>query len=225
MITAEKRRKKRKKTRNWLGIINEKPHFTIILGKKGSGKTQLALKLLLDPNGYCGRYSKIWFFSPTFRAQFESVWCVLDKKGIVVYEKVTAALLKRVIDEQEADDTGKQVLCVFDDNGEHLRHIDPEVVNTFVSNSRHYRISSVFLSQKMTQLPTIIRENADVYISFAALSYIGVQALWKEVALVEKKRFMEVFREATAKQYSFLCISSTGGQTSLYKNCSEVVAL
>jgi hypothetical protein len=77
----------------------------------------------------------------------------------------------------------------------------------------------------MTQLPTIIRENADVYISFAALSYIGVQALWKEVALVEKKRFMEVFRKATEKQYSFLCCSTVGGQTSLYKNCSEPVPL
>ena len=224
MVTAplRKRRKKLKTERMWKGIINWEPHVTIILGKKGSGKTQLFLKLLLDQNGYCGRYDKIYFFSPTFRVQFRKTWSILNKKGIIVYEDVTAELLQKIIDGHEPDGED-QVLVCFDDVGDSLKKIDSTVVSRFISNSRHARVSAVFLSQKLTYLPTLIRNDADVYISFAAISYLGVEALWREVSIVDKKTFMEIFREATEEQYSFLCCCTIGGKTALYKNCKDLI--
>src|SRR5438093_1058766 len=85
--------------------------------------------------------------------------------------------------------------------------------------------TQLFLKLKMTQLPTVIRENADVYLSFSSQTFLGLQALWKEVAIVERKKFMEIFRHATVEQYAFFCASQRGGKISCFKNCEEPIGL
>lgn len=194
-----------------------------MVGKKGSGKSHLFLKLLLNPQGYCCKYDRIIFVSPTFRTQFEGLWKALDPKGIKVYEDMSDGLLAQIISEQETSDT--TCLCVFDDLGEIWKHIDQSVLNRFISNSRHLRLSMVFLAQKLSQLSTIIRANTDCFVTFSACSQIELEALYREVSVVEKKQFLSMFRVVTRERFAFLCISIIGGKIGFYPNFGRQITV
>lgn len=195
----------------------------MIVGKKGSGKSNLFLQFLLNPSAYFRKYDRIIFISPTFRAQFEILWHKLDPQGIQVYDEVSQGLLAGIIHEQESN--GLQTLVCFDDNGEQLRHLAQAELNRFISNSRHLRLSCVFLCQKISQVPTIVRANTDCFVVFAACAQVELEALYREVSIVDKKRFLELFRETTQHEYAYLCISVQRGKIKFFKNCKEEIVL
>ena len=166
------RRKLPKKARSpCLGLISDKPHVTVFCGKKGSGKSRLFLECLLNENGYRNKYHQVVIISPTFRAQYHGLWERLSPLGIKVFDEVTEGLLTELIAQQENNDTN--LLVVFDDNGEVFKHIAQSSLNLFISNSRHLRLSCVFLAQKLSQLSTIIRANTDCFVCFSACSFVN----------------------------------------------------
>lgn len=193
----------------------------MIIGKKGSGKSKLFCDLLLDPQGYNKKYDRIIFISPTFRTQYEGLWKALDPKGITVYEEVSETLLTQIIEQQFGTD--KNCLVVFDDCGENLKHLPQEALNLFISNSRHLHLSVVFLNQRFIQIPTIVRANTDCFIVFSACSQTELDALYREVSIVDKKKFMQLFRSVTDKPYAYLCISVIAGKISFFANCKEPI--
>ena len=60
--------------RTYQGLINDRPHCTIFLGKKASGKTTLLLNLLLTIGGWFKIYNRVIIISSTFKDQYEKVW-------------------------------------------------------------------------------------------------------------------------------------------------------
>lgn len=186
-----------------------------LVGRKGSGKTQLCLKLLLEP--LRGVFDRIIIISPTFQAQFAQVWCKLDPKGVTVYEQVTEKLLLGILREQ-AEEGACKLLLISDDNGEDWKHVSPILVNKLISNSRHLHISCLFLAQKMTQLPTIVRANSDVFCVFQATSWLEQTALFNEVATCDRRSFDLMFHSATKEQYSFLVASVIEGRLRFYRS-------
>ena len=210
---------KRAKTTPLLGLINDKPHITLIVAKKGSGKSHLLLRFLLDPHAYYKKYDRIVFISPTFKTQYDSLWCALASKNIQVYEELSTSLLEKITRDQNNTDTN--VLVISDDEGEAWRHLDPSVLNSFISNSRHLRVSMVYLLQKITQVPTVVRANADCFIVFAACSELELNALYKEVSTVDKQTFLSVVRHVTSEPYAFLCISMQHGKIEFFANCQH----
>jgi len=148
---------------------------------------------------------------------------VLSPEGVTVFEEVDDALISRLIDEQAACDGERSLLVVFDDVGEVLRHTDPQLINRFVSNSRHLSISIVLLLQKLTQAPTIFRCNTDCFICFAACAEVELRALLNEVSILDRRRFYEMFRDTTQRPYGFLVISIQAGKISTYRDFKAVV--
>ena len=182
--------------------------MTLLVGKKGSGKSHLCCEWLLTH--WKGVYDEIIFISPTFRAQYDKLWKKLAPDGITVYEEVNEELFKSILKKVEAREG--DVLLVLDDLGAELRQLKEKTLNTLVSNSRHYRLSIVALHQRLTQAPTSIRANADSIVMFSANSYVEMDYLWKMVSTVEKKRFNKMFRSATVEPYSFMVslVTKTG---------------
>ena len=229
IVTKPTRKCKKRKypDKELLGLIRNRPHVTAIIGRKGSGKSQLMLDLLLNPRGFCGVYDEIIFISPTFESQFESLWSTLRPKGISVYENLTAELLDEIRMKQMQFQKSErpQILVIFDDNSELMRHLDSTTVNFFVSNSRHAHISCVFVCQKIMQMPTCVRCNTDSYITFSACSEIEINALFKEVSVVDKKRFLRLFREITLEPFAFFTITIVGGKLNFYKKFDEIINL
>jgi hypothetical protein len=185
------------------GIINDRSHRTLIAGRAGSGKTQLALKLLKTV--WKGCYSKVYIISPTFTAQFQKVWSQLDPEGIEVFFQMNDDLID-LLHQKCIENTklGLDSLILIDDCGEQLRQINTQAFNLFVSNSRHCRASIVHLVQKITQSPTVFRSSCDSIIAFGATSFLDREALWRELSTVDRKTFFAMFTKATSERYSFM---------------------
>ncbi len=206
-----------------LGLMNDDGAITLIVGKRRSGKTSLALRLLLDKRAFKNKFDRIIFFSPTFRGQYQKLWRALKPDGITVHEEVTDQLLQNVIDEQNAD-LDVATLLVFDDIADQLKHINTTVLGMLVCNSRQINLCMLVLSQKITNLPTVLRSQTDSYVAFGACSHREIMALADEASTVPRQQFVELFTRATAEPYNFLVIScGGGGKFQLFKNMAEPI--
>ena len=192
-----------------------------LVGKKGSGKSKLCLKLLTTWGGLRGVFDRVVIISPTFKAQFASLWSAIDPHGLEVYEEVNEMLLEAIILHQST--SSDKALIISDDNGEDWRRVAPSVTNKLISNSRHLHISCLFLAQKMTQLPVIVRSNADVFAVFQANSHLEQTALFNEVSTVDRRTFDRMFQTATEEQYSFLVSAVLEGKLRFFKNFSTEI--
>jgi hypothetical protein len=204
------------------GLINDRPHLTLICGRKGSGKSHLLVKLL--KTAWCGIYDEIIICSPTFQSQFTSLWSQLSPEGITVYNNLDAAFVEKLMADQSSSTTNS--LLILDDCGEDLRKVAPGVINKLVSNSRHYKLSIIALHQKLTQAPSIVRANADCFISFAACSFLEREALWKEVSTIPRKEFQQAYNLATQSKHGFLVSTiDKGGALKLYHDDFKTLVL
>ena len=199
----------------YLGLINNRPHITILAGKKGSGKTQLLVKLLRDKQGYRGVYDEVIIVSPTFHLQ--NVWNTIAKEGVTVYDEFSTGILEKIYNEKQSR-TNIQTLLILDDNGDDLKRINQPIFQKLVSNSRHLNISICVLLQKITQAPTHLRSNADSYCVFSACSTREIDQLYAEIGILDKQRFLSIFRDAVQNQYSCFVGSMIDGRLRFYKN-------
>ena len=195
------------------GLISDKPHISLLAGRKGSGKTQLLLKLLKDREGFRGVYEEIIIVSPTFRLQ--EAWQSLSPEGITVYEGFSEEILNKIYESQKPY---TKSLLILDDNGEDLRRVNQSVFNKLISNSRHLNCSMIVLLQKISQAPTILRTNADVFAVFSACSVRETDMLWAEIGILQKKVFYQIFTDATTDQFSCFVCSMQNGKLRFYKN-------
>ena len=218
----QRAKKQQPKTKTvFKGLINERSFVMCLVGKKGSGKSQLCLKLLTTWGGLRGVFDRVVIISPTFKAQFAGLWCAIDPHGLEVHEELSELLLETIITEQTS--SSDKVLVISADNGDDWRRVAPSVTNKLISNSRHLHISCLFLAQKMTQLPVIVRSNSDVFAVFQANSHLEQTALFNEVSTVDRRAFDRMFNSATEKQYSFLVSSVLEGKLRFFKNFTEEI--
>ena len=199
---------------NCPGIINDRPHVTLLVGKKGSGKSHLCCKLLLTSWRF--KYDEIVFVSPTFRAQYEGLWSKLSPDGITVHESLTEHFIETLMDRVSKNNTS--TLLILDDCGEEFRKIRPRVVNMLVSNSRHYKLSIVCLHQRLTQASPIVRANCDCVVAFSACSYTEVECLWKIMSTIPRREFQAMFAAATQTPHSYMVsVIDKGGRLRFYQ--------
>ena len=97
--------------------------------------------------------------------------------------------------------------------------------NKLISNSRHLNCSIIALLQKLSQAPTILRSNADVFIVFSACSIRERDALHSEIGTVDKKVFEKMFNECTSEQYSAFVASIIDGKIGFYKNFENEIKI
>jgi hypothetical protein len=200
----------------YLGLIHSAPHVSIFCGRKGSGKTFLLLQLLKDIDGYKNKYQNVIIVSPTFRLQ--RTWDSISPEGITVYESFSEEILNKIYNEQQPHINS---LIILDDNGEDLRRINQKVFNKLISNSRHLNCSIIVLVQKLSQAPTILRSNGDLFACFAATSTRETDILHSEIGILEKKEFHRMFVDATKDQYSCFVVSMQKGKLCFYKNFAK----
>ena len=188
-----------------------------MIGKKGSGKSTSLVSLLCDPRGFKGVYHRIIIISPTFRSQFIPLWSKISSKNVTVHEDLVESDLLQLYNEQLADKS-KLTLIISDDNDQKWRHIDSGLVNRLVTNSRHCGLSFIFLSQKLTQLPTSIRSQLDCLCCYSATSYSEIEAIHREFSTLKKCDFLQLFQTTTSRPYQYLVIAINMGQIKFYNS-------
>lgn len=155
-----------------------------IVGARRSGKTSLALDLLLSVWRY--RFDMIVIMSRTITLQ-EDVWRRLAGTGVLIIEKLDMPLLEKL--QNLMASTGKEALLICDDIGRIANYwarrimakggVEDELTYLAYA-SRHYGISLLYLSQDVIQMAPGYRKNFDFVICLEA-SITDQQILYTEL--------------------------------------------
>ena len=78
-----------------------------------------------------------------------------------------------------------------------------EALNSLFIRGRHSFISTICLIQKYISVSPMIRLNVSALMIFKLKNMKGLQAL---LALINKKRLMEIYEKALEQKYNFLYI-------------------
>jgi len=85
--------------------------------------------------------------------------------------------------------------------------------NNFLNNvsikSRHYQVNLIIISQKLTYLPPIIRNQVDILQLFPSASSKVLESYYNEISyLLTWEEFLQIFEFATKEKYSSLIINN-----------------
>jgi hypothetical protein len=158
-----------------------------IVGKRRSGKTTLAIKLLRMP--FFQRFSFIVWVSETAYLQ-EDIWIKqLHPDGILFTNYARSiGVITRLMDWQKAQSKKKRphVLIIADDVGMHERTQSDSyssVIDDIAFAGRHYHISTLFLAQRFAQISTGYRSQLDWMFWAGSGNSREVQAIFYEMTM------------------------------------------
>jgi len=181
------------------------------------------VKLLKSNRAWCNVYDNVIIISPTFLLQ-SAVWGQISPDGVTVHLSFSTEVILDLM-QRQTENREPRVLLILDDLGEDVLRCKTAtpVFHKLIANSRHLNISIVWLAQKITQVPTYARANADCFISFASLATRERDALFNEVSMTDKKSFASMFANATMDQYSTFAATFKDGQLKFYKNLEDEI--
>ena len=208
------------------GHVPKIPIRMLLLAPSGSGKTVLLSNLIL--NIYRGCFERIYIFSPS--VDLDTTW-----KPVKKYQEQTMKVIendkeKLYFDNYNPNDLEKiiatqhrvisllkkqgrnklfSVLVVIDDFAD-----DPvftrqsKLLHGLFTRGRHNSISTIVSTQNFAAIHPTIRVNATSLIVYRLRNYKELEAFVEEVSgLVTKKDLVEIYKEATKDEYSFLYIN------------------
>lgn len=175
----------------------------IISGRRGAGKSTLALSLLNSKQAWRKRFDNIFLISATAKAdkKFKKLVKELGEEG-----KYSDQLNDDVVSEifgmcqeanREATDGKKPLhLLLLDDVIMDLPKSRQSLLNRLVIQSRHHNLTLCLITQKYNLVPTVIRSNADLISFFPSLNAKEVQTFQEDLNL-SRPLFERIYREAT----------------------------
>jgi len=176
-------------------------------------------------------YNKIWIICPTFAE--DDNWSFFDKyvkQGLIeVYPEVTENRLKKIWNQckkKKIEDKKQHFLIYFDDcTGQPAFKVNSEsgVMNQLFSKGRHANITLIIVVQKFTQASTIMRTNADAFLTFMTLSDSEKDYMYKEFGFGGKKNFITLLDESTREPYHHFYVNRQGaGAPEYYHNFKKI---
>jgi polyhydroxyalkanoate synthesis regulator phasin len=184
-------------------LLNNNSCVYIISGRRGAGKSTLALSLLNSKKAWRKRFDNIFLISATAKAdkKFRKLVGELAEDG-----KYSDHLDEEVVNEifqqcqqanQDASEGKKPLhLMLLDDVIMDLPKSRQSLLNRLVIQSRHHNLTLCLITQKYNLVPTVIRANADLISFFPSLNAKEVQTFQEDLNL-SRPLFERIYREAT----------------------------
>lgn len=211
-------------------IFNRRCWTYLIIGKKGSGKTNLLLNLLDTPikeGGLKKEFDRIYMVSTTGRKDHKLDELVeeLDEQG-TYYDELDNDVMKEIMDDMDVfnDNWTKKkkkphILVIFDDcihtmpsnrkKGQHF--------NKFLTTNRHMNASIVILTQRLNELNAIVRSQADI------VSFFKTDNKKENDTFIDTYGCPEDIMKTYLKDnHDFITVSFTGKKTKYYYKFDEI---
>jgi hypothetical protein len=185
---------------------------SLIVGRRGSGKSSLILKQLLKGGVYHKQFNLIVIISPT--VCLDPKWRKLDPEGIVFFDEYQDSIIDTLIEEQTGECFRKRkVLVIMDDCANERVHKTSKSIGRLACNGRHLGISVIFSSQRWVDSATNIRGNVDQVICFAVTAQREITGMFGWFGgTLKRDEFSSLLEEQTKTPYSYLNIRSVGGR-------------
>lgn len=180
----------------------------VISGRRGAGKSTLALCLLDSKLAYRKRFKNIFLVSPTARSdkKFKRLVDELQEDN-KFYEQLNQENIESILDvikNDNLENDKKNLHCiVLDDVVLDLPKSKSNILNKLVIESRHHNCTLLILTQKYNCVPTIIRSNMDLISFFPSLNTREVSTFQEDLN-ISKELFYKVYNKATDAPNSFL---------------------
>ncbi len=210
----------------------------LIIGSSGSGKTSLMTNLISKGgsiNGYKQSFRKCFhkviLTSPSLSTLKQDVFKIPKSQKYNDFHECMEDLdghLDASMMEGEQDGETKFNLLILDDVAAALRqnrHNETLLTKT-LQNRRHKNLTCIILVQSYRQLPTQIRNNANVIFLFRPKTMQEQEAICGELLPIHKRNSLDLFNFIFNGRYNHLMIDQTLKKSSSYrffKNFEEII--
>lgn len=196
------------------------PFLFLISAKRNSGKSVLLLNLLVHKDLLYQRFDVIYVFSPTWN--YQNTFDVLDLPPEQVFEEFDEKKIAEIIEENKEEQ--KEVLIIFDDcisSKGFKKTTEHSPLNHIATLGRHFNISLIIISQKLTSVSTQVRQNSD-YIVLFAINPLETKLAYDTFcnSISNYKDWQEMVKYCTKDRYNFLFIDNHLGE--FYHNFNKL---
>lgn len=208
-----------------------KDHFLyLVVGRKRSGKSTLALNLLDTPEkvgGFKKKFDKIWLVSPTAAndPKMKELVDELEADG-QFYNEFNNEIQKELMDRIKEFNSKWQKkkkphhLVIYDDVMAFLPHNKKkgQSFNAFMTNQRHFKSSAMILAQRLNELNPLVRSQCDI-ISYFRQDNPKEDKIFSETYGVP----VELIGACTGEPHSFITANFLHTTPKFYKRFDEIV--
>lgn len=178
-----------------------------IVGNTGSGKTVLTQRLI---QMWRRQFDVIVWISPTYALQDSHL---PDSTGIVVFDSFSKENLEIIAEHQEninkermrLGEPPSRMLLVLDDNGAKTRKLlQGAILDDILIKNRHYKINTIQLAQRYTQLSPTLRNNAKYLIFFQECNPLERKNLYMYHGFGEKEDYLDTIDKYTQEKHAWI---------------------
>jgi AAA15 family ATPase/GTPase len=199
---------------------------TLIVGQSGSGKSSLAVSLLISKKKKSRVFRK--------RAEHYIVFCPPNSlqsmendpftgEVSMLYDELTPMNLQEAYERVcEWSEKGERTVMYIDDLTQDLKP-NEALLNIMSFNSRHLKLNIIITSQTLYKLPPSIRKNAATLVLFYLPNKREQAAVYDELLNIEKRQWFALTKYVYAKgQHNFLLIDAVNQL--FFKNFDEQIS-
>jgi len=204
------------------------PMSLMLVGPKGSGKSNLILRLLYGnrkPKNatnnhhkmYRHFFDKVYIFSPSWKLDPKMARCKIPEEQIFedpeLYTQIIEEILGSQADdiEEEGKENTEHILLVFTDlaGQKGVFSNAKGIMNKLAFNLRHYRVSLIIDTQSLRQINSAFRGNLSGVVLFSGISNrLEIQKIYDEyLGEFTKEEQEQLIDHCFAKPYDFLYIN------------------
>ena len=208
-------------------ILPKLPIRSLVLGPSSGGKTTLITRLIIDDQFYGGKFSKIYWFSPSASVDQgldplrSYVKDIQDQdKDPTFHDEFEVSVIETILKRaknvtQHLKDTKQtkrfNILIVIDDHADNQQvvHKCGGILETLYVRARHFGVSTIISSQKLKLISPCIRVNLTALFVFRLRNHSDlIDGVIKEYsALVDSKTLLAMYRKAVSVPFGFLYIN------------------
>ena len=197
------------------GVIPKFPSLQLLVGRSGSGKSNLLLNLVTNPKLMGSFFDDVYLISPTAKSDDLVKHLKLEPDHIWDNLEEAVTNLHTLLDNQSYDiETNgilktSKVLVICDDCVGTKQFMKSDVLTKVAIHGRHNLVSSIILTQSYTKVPRVIRLQSQGIALFPS-SEAEVKLLNEDFCPpgCTRKRFKQIVGFATDEPYSFLFIQN-----------------
>lgn len=191
--------------------LPQPPFLVPVVAPRKSGKTNLLLDALLDPEKYCNKFDIIIIWSRTYH--HDSKWKNIKEEDVAVFtsfrEDEVSTLMN--IAELVAKKMVVNTLFIFDDMiSEGI--MNPHKMGTLESiavRGRHANVSIIIITQQYMALSPAVRNNSTNSIFFRIRNGDELDKIARENReSLSPEEFLQLYNFATNEPYSFLHVNN-----------------